>query len=234
MQKKLALLLILYLLFCFQGLLPYYDVASKGTEKNYLNLPGDTGDACKDVPGSRENNLQDNLIRIHVIANSNSLEDQYIKFAVRDYIIREGKRYFIRIDEITEARKVLRENLTILETAVNYFLQKKGVSYRATLYTGIFDFPEKKYGELLVPAGRYYALRVILGSGKGRNWWCILFPPLCFAGSIKSMEHKVPGELSEIKYFLMGNQQVKIKFESRLIKLWNWIKNLDWLLPKLQ
>lgn len=117
----------------------------------------------------------DGILRLHVIANSDSAADQAVKLHVRDAILacmEPGAT-------IEEAETFVREHGDALLRAAEETLRAEGFDYTAQLMLGQFDFPDRTYGDTLYPAGEYEALRVVLGSGGGQNWWCVLFPPLC-------------------------------------------------------
>lgn len=126
------------------------------------------------------NQLADKLIRLHVIANSDSPEDQQLKLKVRDVIISALNEEFEHIDDINVSRKFIKNNLGYIEELAKLEIKKNGKNYSVNAMFGKFPFPVKTYGYVTLPAGEYEALRVIIGSGKGANWWCVLFPPLCF------------------------------------------------------
>ncbi len=118
-------------------------------------------------------------LRLHIIANSDSTEDQAMKFIIRDEILRFiGK---IEPKSKEDAELFVFRNMTEIEEIVNKTLAKHDAAYFGKLETGIFAFPEKDYGEKIYPAGDYEAIRIILGEGKGQNWWCVVFPPLCLS-----------------------------------------------------
>ena len=118
-------------------------------------------------------------LRLHIIANSDSTEDQAMKFIIRDEILRFIGKSEPRSKE--EAELFVFRNMTEIEEIVNKTLAKHDAAYFGKLETGIFAFPEKDYGEKIYPAGDYEAIRIILGEGKGQNWWCVVFPPLCLS-----------------------------------------------------
>jgi len=124
--------------------------------------------------------LADKLIRLHVIANGNSPEDQQLKLKVRDAILLSLSSKFQNIDDINLSRKFIKENLDHIEEIAKEEIKKNGKDYDVKAMFGKFPFPAKTYGYVTLPAGEYEALRVIIGNGKGANWWCVLFPPLCF------------------------------------------------------
>jgi len=122
----------------------------------------------------------DGIIRFHVIANSDSLDDQNVKLKVRDEILREVYPKIKDIKDYNESYKILSKNISRIEDIANKVLEENGFDYKSKVYLGNFNFPVKKYGDVVVPPGEYMALRVVLGSGEGKNWWCVMFPPLCF------------------------------------------------------
>lgn len=120
------------------------------------------------------------LIRLHVIANSNSKEDQDLKYRVRDEIVKSIKNEFQGSKSIDESRHVLLDRLPKIESIAEGVIKKTGKDYDVVVKYGDYPFPTKYYGDFSLPAGDYEAVRVIIGSGNGKNWWCVLFPPLCF------------------------------------------------------
>ena len=131
------------------------------------------------VPAAQEAMLhRDNapeVLRLHILANSDSAEDQRVKLLVRDALVKE----FAPAGSLEEAEEVLLDDGGgVLET-VNRVLKEQGCGYGAQLRLGVMGFPEKQYGNTTYPAGKYEALRVELGNAAGQNWWCVLFPPLC-------------------------------------------------------
>lgn len=120
------------------------------------------------------------LIRLHILANSNSERDQMIKYCVRDSIIERMNGEFGEAKSLGESREILLKNLEQLEREAQSVLKEHGSSEEVKAYYGMFDFPTKYYGSIVLPAGRYEAIKLVLGEGKGANWWCVLFPPLCF------------------------------------------------------
>lgn len=120
------------------------------------------------------------MIRLHVVANSDSPEDQALKLSVRDAIIRTMSPKFEGLDSIEEAKEVIDENLGEIERLASETLAEQGRRYEVAASLERCDFPTKAYGSLTLPAGTYQALNVVIGEGEGKNWWCVMFPPLCF------------------------------------------------------
>lgn len=119
---------------------------------------------------SIQEDLQDNLVRLHIIAQSDNRKDQAVKLKVRDAVLKEAEGK--SVDEITQ-------NLDVIEKTANTVLEENGFDYRAKAVYGKFGFPKKEYKNITLPAGEYYGVRVILGTGEGHNWWCVLYPPMC-------------------------------------------------------
>lgn len=121
--------------------------------------------------------------RLHIIANSDSNRDQNIKLAVRDAILDYERTLFETLpnppETAEETRKLLMENGSEVLGVVKSTLKKYGADYSATLHVGEYAFPDRTYGDILYPAGDYQAFRIVLGNGGGKNWWCVMFPPLC-------------------------------------------------------
>lgn len=128
------------------------------------------------------------LIRFHVIANSNSYQDQTLKLHVRDVIVNEMKKRFSKANNRAEAEAIVKQSMPAMQRLAEEQIHREGKNYQVAVMLGDFDFPTKTYGNLTLPAGNYRAVRVVIGEGKGRNWWCVLFPPLCFVDSVKSLE----------------------------------------------
>ncbi|MDR2712759.1 MAG: stage II sporulation protein R [Clostridiales bacterium] len=121
-------------------------------------------------------------LRLHVIANSDSAYDQQVKLLVRDALLDKINPVLHKANSRDEAMAALGELLPELTEYCNEFLQGL-VPYRSHMELGESSFPTKSYYELTLPAGEYQALKVVLGEGQGKNWWCVLFPPLCFIDS---------------------------------------------------
>lgn len=141
-----------------------------------------------------------NILRLHVIANSNSAQDQAVKLAVRDSILSIMPQTASKPD----AAGVIKANGNTLYQAARTALEAQGLDYGVQLKLGSAAFPDKTYGDVLYPAGEYDALQVILGDGAGRNWWCVLFPPLCIVDAAVLED--------------MGSDE--IVFESSIAKWW--------------
>lgn len=123
---------------------------------------------------------QSNLIRLHILANSNSPVDQDLKLVVRNAVLVAVDDLFSGVLEKKQARELIEANWDSIKETALYTIAQQGFDYDVSLQLGNFAFPDRSYAGLTLPSGDYEALRIIIGEGKGDNWWCVLFPPLCF------------------------------------------------------
>lgn len=124
--------------------------------------------------------IKDKIIRLHVVANSDSPEDQAIKLHIRDVILEELKPKMGNFNSPEEVKNYIKSNLDNLKIMLEEEMKKIGKNYPIEIELGNFEFPTKVYGPLSFPAGNYQALNVKIGEAQGKNWWCVMFPPLCF------------------------------------------------------
>ncbi|MDA8194799.1 MAG: stage II sporulation protein R [Thermaerobacter sp.] len=127
------------------------------------------------------------IIRLRVIANSDNPLDQAVKLEVRDAVLRILEPDLTRVRSASAAAQVIRRERTALAAAANQVLAGGHFAYRARVAFTRTNFPTKAYGSWVLPAGRYRALLVVLGRGQGHNWWCVLFPSLCFIDMSQSL-----------------------------------------------
>ena len=131
-------------------------------------------------PATAEQLRPSSLIRFHVLANSDSEEDQALKWAVRDALLTELAPRLAQARSVEDSRRIVQDMRPVMEDIAAEVIRNWGKDYAVHTEYGKFAFPTKSYGSLVLPAGDYEALRVVIGRGAGSNWWCVLFPPLCF------------------------------------------------------
>ena len=136
----------------------------------------------------------DQLIRFHVLANSDSEQDQELKRAVRDAILKEVSPRLAVSKSLDESRQILNQIRPDMESIGLSVVRMWGKDYSVRTEYGNSSFPTKSYGSLVLPAGDYEALRIVIGEGQGSNWWCVLFPPLCFIDIEQSTAVQVDGK----------------------------------------
>ncbi len=120
-------------------------------------------------------------VRLHVVANSDSAPDQQVKMKVRDAVLEATKDGIAACENAAAAKEYIDENLEIIVATANDTLKENGFDYGAVADVGIYHFPDREYNGVRYPEGEYEALQVVLGSGEGQNWWCVMFPPLCIS-----------------------------------------------------
>jgi stage II sporulation protein R len=136
---------------------------------------------------SNADNVSDKLIRFHVIANSDLDADQKVKLKVRDAILEKFGPIMAQSDSRDESLFIISDNIGEIEKTAYEVLKREGKNYEAKAMLGKSTFPIKQYGNITLPAGEYTALKVVLGEGDGKNWWCVMFPPLCFIDVTKGL-----------------------------------------------
>ncbi len=136
----------------------------------------------------------ESLIRFHVIANSDSDEDQLIKYEVRDEILKIAAPILAESKSLEESRQLLKEMEGKLLEIAKAVLEESGVNYGVSINQGIHTFPTKSYGRIILPGGEYEAVKIELGEAQGENWWCVLFPPICFVNVEESTTVTVDGK----------------------------------------
>ena len=164
--------------------------------------------------------LSNSLFRLHVIANSNSKEDQNLKYLVRDELISYMNTLCSNVSSKEQAIAIANEHLDDFQKVANEVISKNGFNYSAKVQIGNFAFPTKTYGDISLPAGYYDALKVELGKAEGKNWWCVMFPSLCFVdinnGIVpEESKEELQASLLEEDYNLIfsNNSEYKLKFK---------------------
>ena len=131
------------------------------------------------LPIHGEAGIYDNVIRLHVLANSDSEEDQALKLTVRDAILAESEEILAGATTREEAEAALSRSLPRIERAARKAVRAAGFDAPISVCFDVEQYPTRQYENLAFPAGKYLSLRVKIGEAEGRNWWCVLFPPLC-------------------------------------------------------
>lgn len=138
--------------------------------------------------GREQKELADSVIRFHVIANSDSEADQALKLAVRDRVLARAEEIYPENATLEEAQAALEGHLNLLAAAGREVVEEQGYDYPVSAALEDCWFPTKEYEGFALPAGNYTALRVTIGEGKGQNWWCVAFPPLCLGAASETMD----------------------------------------------
>lgn len=167
-----------------------------------------------------QRDIAEQVIRLHVVANSDSEEDQKLKLEVKEQIV-ELLREELREDtSVAMAQQTLRSHLNEVEKTARAYIQEKGYDYEVEARLGNCYFPVKQYGDMTFPAGEYKALKVNIGKHQGRNWWCVMYPTLCFVDSTyqvvpEESKEKLKENLTEEEYesLLTGGEDVEFGFK---------------------
>lgn len=160
MKKSIAAILVVVSLFLFVGLFPVHG----------------------------EGEIYNSVVRLHILANSDSEEDQALKLKVRDAILDLTAPLLEHCADRNEAEELLRAQIPELTAAATAVLEQEGRSDTVTIEFDEEEYPERTYDSFCFPAGSYLSMRVLIGSGEGHNWWCCLFPPICRAAATVSKE----------------------------------------------
>ena len=171
-----------------------------------------------------QDELADKVVRLHVLANSDSEEDQALKLRVRDAVLEQATAILEQSADRREAESRLRGQLLELERIAAKEIAAEGYDYPVTVNLENTGFPTKEYDGFTLRAGEYLALRVIIGEGKGQNWWCVVFPPLCTAASADVPASALAAGFSEEEVSLITeeNQGYVLKFKA--VEWWETLK----------
>lgn len=182
-EKSLCLALILTVLFSFTGFAA----------------------TCEDIPNR--------VLRLHVLANSDSQAHQSLKLKVRDRILKVSSGLFSGVKSRTDAEKAASRHLDALQKAAEDEIQKQGYDYPVKVELTNMYFTTRQYREVTLPAGMYDALRVVIGTGKGHNWWCVIFPPMCLPAAEEKAELKDVLNQNELRV-VDGKNNYVIRFKT--------------------
>lgn len=171
--------------------------------------------------------IAEKIIRFHVIANSDSKEDQELKLQVRDAVGGEMQQLLSGIENRMECEAVLRQNREQITETAERVIAQAGYDYKVETFLKEVDFPVKSYGNYTFPAGAYEALEIVIGEGAGHNWWCVMYPNMCFSGSVyEVVDEDAKNSLKEVlsaeeyrEVLESGDYQVQFKYLTFLNEL---------------
>jgi stage II sporulation protein R len=170
--------------------------------------------------------LAESVLRLHVIANSNSEEDQAQKLRVRDRILQTAEPLLTDCTTRQQAEEVLSSHRSELEQAAESLLREEGSSYSVQVTLEKTWFPTKEYEGFSLPRGEYQALRVVIGEGAGENWWCVVFPPLCVGAAEDTAQQALSAGMSQQDVDLVTEDEYTLKF--KVVELWDaWKEHLS-------
>jgi len=172
-----------------------------------------------------QNDLSNGVLRLHVLANSDSEADQALKLKVRDRILYEAEQILPEQATLSDAKTTLEANLVRLAGAGAEVVAEAGCDYPVTAEITRTWFPTKKYEDFSLPSGLYQSLRIKIGDGSGQNWWCVVFPPLCLgAVSETTQETALDAGLSERQVALLTGESEGYVVKFKALELWDLFK----------
>lgn len=136
--------------------------------------------------------IDDKIIRLHVIANSDTLDDQQLKYKVRNKVISTYDKEFESVNTKKESENTIIRELNDIRNEAEQVVKAEGYDYHVNVYYGNYKFPRKQYENIVLPEGNYDAVRIEIGKAQGQNWWCVMFPPLCFVDFGNSDKEEEP------------------------------------------
>ncbi len=168
--------------------------------------------------------LSEKVVRLHVLANSDSQEDQALKLRVRDRVLAETETLLESSTDRNEAERRLTAALPELERLAAEEITESGYDYTVSVRLEETAFPTRTYDGFTLPAGEYLALRVLIGAAEGQNWWCVVFPPLCAAASEDVAETALAAGLSEGQVGLITEENQGYELRLKSVELWEKLK----------
>ncbi len=173
--------------------------------------------------------IANEVIRLHVLANSDENYDQQLKIKVKDSVIKMLENELNNSISKDETRIILLQNLNKIEQKAKQIIEENGYNYNVSAKITFDYFPTKQYGDIILPAGEYEALKIEIGEAKGQNWWCVMFPPLCFIDvSVKEVpkeeKDKLKNILTDTEYDIItkakNKNDIPIKIKFKIVEIW--------------
>lgn len=172
-----------------------------------------------------QKDVSDGVLRLHVLANSDRAEDQALKLKVRDAVLQEAKAILPKSNSVVQAEEVLGKNLERLAVAGAAVVAREGYDYPVSAELKDTWFPTKEYENFSLPAGEYRALRIVIGDGKGQNWWCVVFPPLCLGSVTETAEETaLNAGMTEQQVALLTGESEGYVVKFKALELWEKLK----------
>lgn len=165
--------------------------------------------------------LSEDVMRVHILANSDSAADQSLKLSVRDRVLEHCSAYFDDCEDKNEAMAVTEDHLDEIEKVAEKEIRDQGFDYPVKAEVGQAYFNTRYYDEFTMPAGWYDSLRLTIGEGGGKNWWCVMYPALCVGAAT---DDKMKEDLSDGEYRVVTSDKVDFRF--KIVECWEDLCNL--------
>ena len=171
-----------------------------------------------------QDELADKVVRLHVLANSDSEEDQALKLQVRDAVLDRAEDLLAQPSSRAEAEGKLRGQLLEFERLAEAVVREAGYDYEVTAELTDTEFPTRAYEDFTLPAGEYLALRILIGDAAGRNWWCVVFPPLCTAASADVPASALAAGFTEDEVRLITEEDRGYVLKFKAVEFWETLR----------
>ena len=176
------------------------------------------------LPVHGEEEIYNSVVRLHVLANSDSEEDQALKLQVRDAVLSRAEYLLEAASDRKEAEGILRGQLLEFESVARETIREAGYDYPVSVELMDTEFPTKRYTGFVLPAGEYLALRVLIGEAEGQNWWCVVYPPLCAAVSMNVPVTALAIGFSEEEIGLITEENPRYELKFKTVELWETLR----------
>ncbi len=175
------------------------------------------------LPIHGEAGIYDSVIRLHVLAASDSERDQALKLTVRDAVLEKTRTLLENVDQKEDAARILQDALPEIEAVAEDTLLRAGAPNTVSVTLGEECYPTREYEQLAFPAGKYLSLRVMIGEAEGKNWWCVLFPPLCLTAATDAKENETvclsAGLTGEQYRMIADTDETKYKLRFKILEV---------------
>lgn len=166
-------------------------------------------------------NISNQVFRLHILANSDSTEDQQLKLKVRDEILKKGEKVFASSNSLEETIELCKNNIALFQQTAEQCLKDNGSDHEVKVYVDKEYFNTREYDEITLPSGIYNALKIEIGQGKGHNWWCVMFPAICLSSVTDDELNKY---LSEDEQKLV-NSDSKYEVRFKIVEIYEKVKS---------
>lgn len=171
-----------------------------------------------------QDDLSNKVVRLHVLANSDSEEDQALKLLVRDAVLERAEDVLVQTSDRAEAEGKLRGQLLEFGRAAAEVIREEGYDYTVTVELADTEFPTRAYDGFTLPAGEYLALRVLIGEAAGQNWWCVVFPPLCTAAAADTSVSAMATGFTEEEIKLITEEDSGYILKFKVVEFWEELR----------
>jgi stage II sporulation protein R len=170
------------------------------------------------LPIHGESEIYSNVLRLHVIANSDSEDDQNLKLLVRDAVLAEAQILLCNVYDRAKAEETVMQNIEILRSVAEKTVFDNGYDYPVAIELGEEEYPTKNYESCSFPAGEYTSLRILIGEAAGQNWWCVLFPPLCLSAATDADAFASVGITDNQYQIITDSESTKYKIRFKILE----------------